>query len=159
VQSQHASKLSAVGNGNVIAVFSSVEIVAKIASEYNLWKPNAEEHLNDNERDRFMTSKTPTPATPRADRETEADAEGTRQPMTPEFATYLRELPRLLAAGQAHRYALLKGDTVVAVCDTQSAVLRAGYERFGAEPFAVKKIDPRDPERWAYLQAQKDGHA
>jgi hypothetical protein len=26
--------------------------------------------------------------------------------------------------------------------------LQAGYERFGLEPFTVKKIDPRDPERW-----------
>jgi hypothetical protein len=69
-----------------------------------------------------------------------------------EFAAYLRELPRLLAEGHAGRYALLKGDEVLSVWDTQRDVLQAGYERFGLEPFAVKKIDARDPERLAAIR-------
>jgi hypothetical protein len=70
-----------------------------------------------------------------------------------EFAAYLRELPRLLAEGHAGRYALLKGDEVLSAWDTQRDVLQAGYERFGLEPFTVKKIDARDPERLATLRA------
>jgi hypothetical protein len=62
-------------------------------------------------------------------------------------------LPRLLAEGHSGRYALLKGDEVLSVWDTQRDVLQAGYERFGLEPFTVKKIDPRDPERWAAIRA------
>jgi hypothetical protein len=73
--------------------------------------------------------------------------------VAPEFAAYLRELPRLLAEGHAGRYALLKGDEVLSVWDTQRDVLQAGYERFGLEPFTVKKIDPHDPERLAAIRA------
>jgi hypothetical protein len=67
--------------------------------------------------------------------------------MEREFAAYLRELPRLLAEGHAGRYALLQGDEVLSVWDTQRDVLQAGYQRFGLEPFTVKKIDPSDSER------------
>ncbi len=73
----------------------------------------------------------------------------------PEFVAYLRELPRLLADGHAGRYALLKGDEVLSVWDTQRDVLQAGYERFGLDPFTVKKIDPRDPERLAAIRARE----
>jgi hypothetical protein len=74
-----------------------------------------------------------------------------------EFATYLRELPRLLAEGHADRYALIKGEQVVSIWDTQRDVLQAGYERFGLDQFCVKKIDARDPERIAALQAKEAG--
>ena len=76
-----------------------------------------------------------------------------------EIAAYRRELPRLLAEGYAGEYALIKGDEVLSVWETQGDAIQAGSERFGLEPIFVKKIDPRDPERYAlldaYLEAQK----
>jgi hypothetical protein len=75
--------------------------------------------------------------------------------MAGEFAACLRELPRLLAEGHAGRYALLKGEELLSVWDTQRDVLQAGYERFGLEPFAVKQIDPRDPDRLASIRADE----
>jgi hypothetical protein len=63
-----------------------------------------------------------------------------------EIETYRKELPRLLAAGQAGRFVLIKGEKVVGTWDTQAAAIQAGRERFGLEPLAVKRIDPRDVE-------------
>jgi hypothetical protein len=72
-----------------------------------------------------------------------------------ELAAYRRELPRLLEEGYAWRYALFKGDTLLNVWDTFRDGLQAGTERFGIELFFLKKIDPRDPERFAQLDAQE----
>lgn len=71
-----------------------------------------------------------------------------------EIATYRRELPRLLQEGEAGRYALIKGDEVLSVWDTQRDVLQAGRERFGLAPIFVQEINPRDIERFALLVAQ-----
>jgi len=73
-----------------------------------------------------------------------------------EIAAYLRELPRLLAEGHAGRHALVKGDEVLSIWDTQADALQAGRQRFGLEPIFVKVIDPRDPERFALAKAQLD---
>lgn len=73
-----------------------------------------------------------------------------------EIATYLRELPRLLAEGHANRHALVKGNEVLSIWDTQSDAIQAGCERFGIEPIFVKTIDPRDIERFALVYAQRD---
>jgi hypothetical protein len=73
-----------------------------------------------------------------------------------EIATYLRELPRLLAEGYIWKHALVKGDEILSVWDTQSDALQAGTERFGLDPIFVKTIDPRDPERFALVMAQMD---
>src|SRR5438309_10126309 len=73
-----------------------------------------------------------------------------------EIATYLRELPRLLQDGHAGRHALIKGDEILSVWDTQGDGIQAGRERFGLEPIFSKAIDPRDPERFALVMAQKD---
>ncbi len=70
-----------------------------------------------------------------------------------EIAAYRRELPRLLEEGHAWRHALVKGDEVLSVWDTQSDAIQAGGERFGLEPYYVKTIDPRDPERFTWLDA------
>jgi hypothetical protein len=70
-----------------------------------------------------------------------------------EIATYRRELPRLLEEGHAWRHALVKGEEVLSIWDTQGDVIQAGRERFGLEPIFVKTIDPRDPERFALLDA------
>ena len=73
-----------------------------------------------------------------------------------EIATYLRELPRLLAEGQARQHVLIKGDEIVGVWEAPADAIQAGCERFGLEPIFVKTIDPRDPERFALVFAQKD---
>ena len=70
-----------------------------------------------------------------------------------EIATYLRELPRLLEEGHDGRHALIKGDEVLSIWDTDNDAIQAGCERFGLEPIFVKKIDARDPERFALLEA------
>jgi hypothetical protein len=72
-----------------------------------------------------------------------------------ELATYLRELPRLLAEGQAGRHVLIQGDELVGIWDAQGEAIQGGRERFGLEPIFVKTIDPRDPERFALLDAWK----
>jgi len=68
-----------------------------------------------------------------------------------EIATYLRELPRLLAGGDAGRHVLVKGDEILSVWDTQADAIQAGRERFGIEPIFVKTVDARDAERFAWL--------
>ena len=72
-----------------------------------------------------------------------------------EIATYLRELPSLLAEGHADHHGLIKGDEVVSVWDTQADAIQAARERFGIEPVFVKAIDARDPERFALLDFPK----
>lgn len=72
-----------------------------------------------------------------------------------EIATYRRELPRLLQEGQAGRCALIKGNEILSIWDTWGDANQAGYDRFGLdEPFCVQKIDPRDPDRFAQLDAR-----
>jgi hypothetical protein len=63
-----------------------------------------------------------------------------------EIATYLRELPRLLAEGEEGRYVLIKGDQVVSIWDTADDAYQAGCERFGLEPFLAQPINGRDLE-------------
>lgn len=71
-----------------------------------------------------------------------------------EIATYRRELPRLVEEAHAWRHALIKGDEVLTIWDTQADAIQAGRERFGYDaPIFVKTIDPRDPERFALLDA------
>jgi hypothetical protein len=71
-----------------------------------------------------------------------------------EIATYRRELPRLLAQGQANRYALIKGDYILNIWETCGEAVQAGRERFGLEPIFVTKIDQRDLERFALFDAR-----
>src|SRR5438132_1697180 len=66
-----------------------------------------------------------------------------------EIATYLRELPRLLKEDQAWRHALIKGEEIVGIWQTDAEAIEAGRERFGLDPIYVKRIDPRDHDRFA----------
>ena len=68
-------------------------------------------------------------------------------PLVTEVATYYRELPRLLAEGEAGRIVLIKGDRVVGVWDTFDDAYQAGVLLFGFGPFLAQPIDTRDPER------------
>jgi hypothetical protein len=76
-----------------------------------------------------------------------------------EIETYQRELPRLLQEGEGGRWALIKGDEVVDVWDTQRDAIQAGRARFGLEPTLVKHIDPRDSERFDKLGTPATGTA
>jgi hypothetical protein len=73
-----------------------------------------------------------------------------------EFATYRRELPRLLATGHAGRFALIHEDQILSIWDTQQAASQEGRQRFGLDPITVEKIDPRDVERLALLDARTE---
>ncbi|MBY0527845.1 MAG: hypothetical protein K2R98_30895 [Gemmataceae bacterium] len=70
------------------------------------------------------------------------------EPIKQEIATYLRELPRLLADGNEGKFALVKGDEVVSVWDTFDDACEAGYAQFGIDrPFLAQPIDSRDQRR------------
>jgi hypothetical protein len=56
-----------------------------------------------------------------------------------EIATYHLKLPELLA--EAGKYVLIHTDEMAGVWDTYEDALRAGYSRFGLEPFLVKRIE------------------
>lgn len=55
-----------------------------------------------------------------------------------EQTTYARELAGLLP--QLGKFVLIQGDTVVGVFADYEAALEAGYNKYGLDPFMVKKI-------------------
>jgi hypothetical protein len=61
-------------------------------------------------------------------------------PLEKEWATYRRELPRLLAEGQEGRFVLVRGGVIDSIWDTHSEAVDAGYDRFGLERFMVHQI-------------------
>src|SRR5262245_16994951 len=72
-----------------------------------------------------------------------------------EIATYLRELPRLLEQGYAGKHALIKGEEILSIWDTDNDAVQAGRERFGLEPIFIMTIDLRDIQRFAWLEDWK----
>jgi hypothetical protein len=56
-----------------------------------------------------------------------------------ELATYKAKLPELEA--QAGRFVLIHGNDVVDTFSSYDDALREGYEKFGLEPFLVKRIE------------------
>src|SRR5262245_10578612 len=75
---------------------------------------------------------------------TENNAAKPDAPLAAEWATYRRELPRLLESGGAGRFALIQGDTILGIYDTFDAALDVGYDRFGLDtPFMAQPIDAR----------------
>jgi hypothetical protein len=56
-----------------------------------------------------------------------------------ELETYLNRLPELKADHEG-RFVLIQGDQVVDVFSSYDDALKAGYEKFGLNPFLVKKI-------------------
>jgi hypothetical protein len=74
-----------------------------------------------------------------------------------EIATYLRELPRLLAEGQEGRHALIKGDEIIGIWDKRSEASEAGRDRYGLEPIFVMTIHGHDAERFALVKKQIPG--
>lgn len=56
-----------------------------------------------------------------------------------ELVTYQARLEDLLA--QEGKYVLIHGETVAGTFDTYETALRTGYEKYGLDPFMVKKIE------------------
>ena len=75
------------------------------------------------------------------------------QPGAEELKTFKREAPRLLAEGHKGRFALIKGDRVWSVWDTQRDAIQAGQERFGQGPFTVQEVQWYvRRQRWGYYR-------
>lgn len=62
----------------------------------------------------------------------------TDNPLEREIARYKEELEVLLA--EEGRFALVKSEEKIDIFDTYDDALKAGYERYGLEPFLVQKI-------------------
>jgi hypothetical protein len=77
-----------------------------------------------------------------------------RQRLQRDFEGYRRELPRLLAEGQANRFALIQDGQVVGVWDTYGDARQAGYDRFDGAPFSVNRVNPADVARFPLLDAK-----
>ena len=60
-----------------------------------------------------------------------------------ELETYERERVRLVAE-HAGKYVVVHGNAVDSVWDTYEDALKAGYGRFGLEPFLIKQIQSVD---------------
>jgi hypothetical protein len=59
-----------------------------------------------------------------------------------ELQTYRQQLPNLL--DKIGKYAVIKGQEVLGVYDSYEDALKFGYERFGLDPFLVKRIAPAE---------------
>jgi len=57
-----------------------------------------------------------------------------------EWATFCREYPRLVAEGHKGRWALVRGESLVGVFDSEDEAFDAGYEQFGLNSFMVQPI-------------------
>jgi hypothetical protein len=66
------------------------------------------------------------------------------KPLEREIATYYRELPRILEAGQEGKYALIRDEQLVRVFDTLVEADEVGHELFGLDRFMAQKIRARD---------------
>jgi hypothetical protein len=66
-------------------------------------------------------------------------------PIREEWQTYRRELPRLLAEGQAGRYALVKRDEIIGIFSTLDDAVTVGRAKYLFEPFLAQPIREREP--------------
>ena len=67
---------------------------------------------------------------------------------------YRRELPRLLHEGQEGKWAVFKGGQLISIHETYDAATQTAHEHFGLGTWGIYKIDPRDPDRIAQLEAR-----
>jgi hypothetical protein len=75
-----------------------------------------------------------------------------------EWNFYRREVGRLLVEGHDDRWALIKGEQVVGIWDTQDDALAVARERYFGQPVLVKQILEWEPlvsvpHRWNYAPA------
>ncbi|HET9211704.1 MAG TPA: hypothetical protein VFR03_14955 [Thermoanaerobaculia bacterium] len=57
-----------------------------------------------------------------------------------EMETYRKRLPELKGENEG-RFVLIQGDKVVDIFTSYEDALKVGYEKFGLNPFLVKKIE------------------
>ncbi|MBX9628633.1 MAG: hypothetical protein K2X82_32850 [Gemmataceae bacterium] len=76
-------------------------------------------------------------------------------PIKAELATLYRELPRLLAEGQAGRFVLVKGEAVIDLYEDNTEAVAAGC-RLGV-PFLTQRVDPDDRDWLAVYFEPRDG--
>ena len=67
--------------------------------------------------------------------------------LPPEWRALLRELPRLLAEGQGGKWALIRGEEIVAVFDTWDDAHEEGHWRYGLRGFLTPCISAEQPIR------------
>jgi hypothetical protein len=65
-------------------------------------------------------------------------------PLEQELETYGRELPRLVQ-GHEGEFVLIHGDQVDSFWPTEDAAYEAGCQRFGVQPFLVKRVQKDEP--------------
>lgn len=68
------------------------------------------------------------------------------RPLEREIRTYYRELPRLIAAGNEGRYALIRDERLVEVYATLEEADIAGHDLFGLDRFMAQRICAKDLE-------------
>ena len=66
-------------------------------------------------------------------------------PCCNEWNAYRREVARLLREGQGGRHALIKGETIIGIYDTDEAARADGLRRYLREPFLVQPIRAEEP--------------
>jgi hypothetical protein len=75
------------------------------------------------------------------------------EPLAAEWAAYKREVAHLLAEGHQGRFALVRGDHVHSVWDTERDALQAGRSLFSQELFMVHQIQPVErPAKFGYYR-------
>jgi hypothetical protein len=57
-----------------------------------------------------------------------------------EWKTFKREVYRLMCCGNRGRFALIKGERVISIWDTENDAIQAGRERFGQEPLFIQEV-------------------
>jgi len=62
-----------------------------------------------------------------------------------EWNTYRKEVGRLLAEGHEGRHVLIKGQEIIAICDTWDEARHVGLTRYHLEPFFVHPIRAEEP--------------
>ncbi|MBL8792431.1 MAG: hypothetical protein JNM56_00860 [Planctomycetia bacterium] len=78
-----------------------------------------------------------------------------QQRLMSDLETYRRELPRLLEAGNAGKYALVRDGQVLSIWDTLDDATQAAGERFGSAPVAIYAIRPQDLQIPAPLEVRQ----
>lgn len=63
-----------------------------------------------------------------------------------EMETYRKRLPELKGENEG-RFVLIQGDRVVDTFASYEDALKVGYEKFGLDPFLVKKIEAVEQSR------------
>ena len=60
-----------------------------------------------------------------------------------ELATYQSKLSEI--SSHEGKYALVHGETMVDFFSTYEDAIKAGYQKFGTEPFLVKRVQTTEP--------------